>query len=54
MAIARWMRHRTSAVVAAAAVTVLVTACGGGGSSKTKQADANAKVTLQFSQWWAA
>lgn len=52
MATTRWMRHGTTVAAAVAAVTVLVTACGSGG--KTKQANANAKATLQFSQWWAA
>jgi multiple sugar transport system substrate-binding protein len=52
MAIRRWTRHPISAV-ALAAVAVLAAACGGS-KGGTKQADANAKVTLQFSQWWAA
>jgi multiple sugar transport system substrate-binding protein len=53
MAMKRTMRHRTSMAIAVAAATLVVTACGSGGSSSTKQTATNAKVTLQFSQWWA-
>jgi multiple sugar transport system substrate-binding protein len=53
MAVMRWMRHWTMLAVVLAVVTVSATACGGGGGGSTKQASPNAKVTLQFSQWWA-